>query len=599
MGLGLQKIRERVNIALFDSKDNVLQFMRIISLLLVSVVLAGVVYFYGFPKTPESIRINTILVRSSLIYFLVRYLIMLFYNFHPRKFIRERWLEGIILFLFFTNAVNPVFFENLLVINSLSIFVDNHSLLIFQVYFLLIALLELRFTAPSISSINIGPAKLLVLSFVLLIIGGTLLLMLPEMTHNNDIRFLDALFTATSASCVTGLSVLDTASYFTFKGQIIIMILIQLGGINIISFAAFFAIMSKRMGGLKYQSILKDLLSAEQLSDTKTLLRDILKWTLIIEIIGSILLYFPWKDIEFATQGDKVFSSIFHSISAFNNGGFSLFSDNLLMIGEKNMQMFQLIIMGLILTGGIGFFILQDIFGVRKIQEIFRFRWKEYSVMTRITIRTTFILITIGTVAFFFLEQGASLKTKEIGEQIITALFQSVSTRTAGFNTVDMSTLSVPILMLFMMLMYIGAGSGSTGGGIKITTFAIAIKASISTIKGKNYVELFKRTIPYSVVNRAYAIIVFALAVISISIFLLSIAEPDTDFIKLAFEEFSAFATVGLSTGITSGLSDFGKSIIISSMFIGRVGVLSIAMILSQRVVSRNYQYAKESVMVG
>lgn len=599
MGQWFQKIRERVNIVLFDSKDNVLQFMRIISLLLVSVVLAGVVYFYGFPKTAESIRINTILVRTSLIYFLIRYLIMLFYDFHPRKFIRERWIEGIILFLFFINAVSPVFFEDLLVIKSLRVFVDNHSLLIFQAYFLLIALLELRFTAPKISSINIGPAKLLVLSFVVLILGGTSLLMLPEMTHSHDIRFLDALFTATSASCVTGLSVLDTATFFTFKGQLIIMILIQLGGINIISFAAFFAIMSKRMGGLKYQSILKDLLSAEQLSDTKSLLRNILKWTLIIEIVGSVLLFFSWEDIEFASRGDKIFSSIFHSISAFNNGGFSLFSDNLLMIGEKNMQMFQLIIMGLILAGGIGFFVLQDIFGVRKIQERFRFRWKEYSVMTRITMRMTFILIGIGTVGFFFLEQETALKSKEIGEQILTAFFQSVSTRTAGFNTVDMSVLSVPILMLFMMLMFIGAGSGSTGGGIKITTFAIVIKASIATIRGKNYVEFFKRTIPYSVVNRAYAIIVFALAVISISLFLLSIAEPNTDFIKLAFEEISAFATVGLSTGITSGLSDFGKSIIISSMFIGRVGVLSIAMILSQRVVSRNYQYAKESVMVG
>jgi Trk-type K+ transport system membrane component len=324
-----------------------------------------------------------------------------------------------------------------------------------------------------------------------------------------------------------------------------------------------------------------------------------LKWTIYIEVVGGVLLYFSWAQIPFNSQGERIFSSVFHSISAFNNAGFSLFSDNLYQIGMQNMVAFQLIIAVLVITGGIGFFVLQDIFGVSKIRERFRFRWKEYSVMTRISIRMTMILLITGTIAFFFLEQETSMANKDLGDQLLTAFFQSVSTRTAGFNTVDMSLLSTPVLMLFMLLMFIGAGSGSTGGGIKITTFAVAIKASIATIRGKNYVDFFKRTIPYSIVNRAYSIILFALAVISISIFLLSISEPNIDFIKLAFEEFSAFATVGLSTGITPELNDFSKAIIISSMFIGRVGVLSIAMILSHRVVSRNYQYAKESVMVG
>ena len=599
MNSKLSNIRERLNIFLFDSKELVLQLLRIISLSLMVFVMIGVIYFYGFPKTQASIYFNTILVRGSLVFFLIRYLILFFYDFHPLRFIKERWVEGIILILFFIDAISPIFFDDLLFFQNLKVFVKNHSLLVFQIYFILIALWELRLTAPRISGINIGPAKLLVLSFVILILGGTGMLMLPEMTVNHDIRFLDALFTATSASCVTGLTVVDTGSFFTFKGQLIIMILIQLGGINIISFAAFFAIMSKRMGGLKYQSILKDLLSAEQLSDTRSLLRNILKWTIYIEVVGSILLYFSWENIPFASQGDRIFSSIFHSISAFNNGGFSLFSDNLYQIGIQNMIAFQLVISVLIITGGIGFFVLQDIFGVRKIWERFRFRWKEYSVMTRISIRMTSILLLAGTLAFFFLEQDTTLAGKTLSDQVITAFFQSVSTRTAGFNTVDMSLLSTPVLMFFMLLMFIGAGSGSTGGGIKISTFAIAIKASISTIRGKNYVEFFKRTIPNTIVNRAYSIIIFALAVISLSLFMLSISEPNIDFIKLVFEEFSAFATVGLSTGITPELNDFSKTIIISSMFIGRVGVLSIAMILSHRVVSRNYQYAKEAVMVG
>ena len=599
MGNKLSKIREQINISLFDSKELVIHILRNITFSLMLFVIGSVIYFYGFPKTEASIQYNTFIVRLSLVYFLIRFLILFFYDFHPLSFIKKRWIEGLILILFFVDAVAPIFFDDLLVFQGLKLFVKNHSLLVFQVYFLLIALWELRLTAPRISSINIGPAKLLGLSFIILILSGTGLLMLPEMTVTHNIKFLDALFTATSASCVTGLTVVDTGTFFTLKGQIVILILIQLGGINIISFAAFFAILSKKMGGLKYQSILKDLLSAEKLSDTRSLLKNILKWTIYIEVIGGILLYLSWGSIPFANQGERAFSSVFHSISAFNNAGFSLFSDNLYQIGIQNMVAFQLIIAVLVIAGGLGFFVLQDIFGVRKIRERFRFRWKEYSIMTRISIRMTFILLLVGAIGFFFLEQETTLANKDIGNQVLTAFFQSVSTRTAGFNTVNIGILSTPVLMLFMLLMFIGAGSGSTGGGIKITTFAVAIKASLATIRGKNYVDFFKRTIPYSIVNRAYSIILFALAIISISIFLLSIAEPNIDFIKLAFEEFSAFATVGLSTGITSELSDASKAIIIFSMFTGRVGVLSIAMILSHRVVSRNYQYAKESVMVG
>ena len=595
----LSKFRERINISLFDSKEQVIHILSIFTIGLMLFVMGGVIYFYGFPKTEASIRFNSILVRSSLVYFLIRYLVLLFYDFHPLQFVKKRWLEGSILLLFFVDAISPLFFDDLLLFQGLKIFVNNHSLLVFQTYFLLIALWELRHTAPKISSLNIGPAKLLVLSFLILILGGALLLMLPEMTVGHNIRFLDALFTATSASCVTGLTVVDTGSFFTLKGQIIILVLIQLGGINMISFAAFFAILSKKMGGLKYQSILKDLLSADQLSDTRSLLRNILKWTIYIEVVGGTLLYFSWGNISFANHGDRIFYSVFHSISAFNNAGFSLFSDNLYQIGIHNMISFQLIIAVLVITGGLGFFVLQDIFGVSKIRERFRFRWKDYSVMTRISIRMTFFLLLVGSIAFYILEQNTTLVGKSTLDQIVTAFFQSVSTRTAGFNTVDMSLLSTPVLMLFMLLMFIGAGSGSTGGGIKITTFAVALKASIATIRGKNYVDFFRRTIPYSIVNRAYAIILFAFTVISVSLFLLSITEPNIDFIKLAFEEFSAFATVGLSTGITPELSDVSKAIIISSMFIGRVGVLSIAMILSHRVVSRNYQYAKEYIMVG
>ena len=593
------KIRERINISLFDSKERVALILRRISMLFMLVVFAGIIYYYGFPKTESSVYINMILIRSILVYFLIRFLILFFYDFHPLQFLKERWFEGLVLLLFFIDAISPEYFDDMLVYGSLKAFVKQHSLLVFQIYFLLIFLWELRHAAPRIGRLNIGPAKLLVLSFVILILSGTGLLMLPEMTTSHNMRLIDALFTATSASCVTGLTVVDTARFFTLKGQIVILILIQLGGINIISFAAFFASISKRMGGLKYQSIIMDLLSADQLSDTRKLLRDIIKWTVMVELIGTLLLYFSWEEIPFDSQGDKMFSSLFHAISAFNNAGFSLFSDNLYQIGLHRMISFQLVIAGLVIFGGLGFFVLQDVLGYSKIRERSHFRWKEYSLTTRITLRMTLILLVAGTIAFYFLEQDTTLQGKSLPDGIITAFFQSVSTRTAGFNTVYIGAMSTPVLMFFMLLMFIGAGSGSTAGGVKVTTFAVAIKASIATIRGKSYVDFFKHTVPYPAVNRAYSIIIFALAVISISVFLLSISEPGIDFMNLTFEEFSAFATVGLSTGITPALNDFSKGVIIASMFMGRVGVLSIAMVLSRRVISRNYQYAKENIMVG
>ena len=599
MGNFIWRIREKINIFLFDSKENVLHYLRIISIIIMIAVMGTVVYYYGFPKTESSYRMNLLAVRFSLIFFLLRYFILLFYDFHPLRFIKERWIEGVILLFFFIDAISPILFSDLLFFKTLKVFVRHHGLLMMQFYFLLIALWELRLTAPKISRLNIGPAKLLVLSFLALIFGGAGLLLLPEMTHGGEFSFIDALFTSTSASCVTGLTVVDTGYFFTYKGQIIILLLIQMGGINIISFAAFFATMARKMGGIKYQSILKDLLSADKLSDTKNLLRSIIKWSVFIELTGSVLIYFSWDNIPFNNLGEKVFYSVFHSISAFNNAGFSLFSDNLYQIGIHKMFVFQIVIAILVILGGIGFFVLQDIFSINKIKERFLFRWKEYSLMTKINLRSTLVLIIIGMVAFYFLEQNNSIKSYDFADQIITSFFQSVTARTAGFNTVDFRIISTPMMIVFMLLMFIGAGSGSTAGGIKMTTFAVVIKSGIATIRGKNYVDFFKRTIPFSIVNRAYSIIVFALGVITFSIFLLSIFEPNIDLIRLAFEEFSAFGTVGLSTGITSTLSNASKLVIIFSMFMGRIGILSIAMVLSRRVISRNFQYAKESIMVG
>jgi len=594
------KIREKINLKLFDSKKGVLSIIRYLTIIIALFVLAETIYYYGFPQTESSYEINFIIVRISLIYFFIRYIIHLFFDFHPVEFLRKSWLEGIILLLFFFDAAFHSAFQEVFILTSLKNIIRAHSLLIFQLYFLIIVFLEIGHTGSRLAALKIGPASLLVMSFLILIFSGTGLLMLPEMTTGSHIHFLDAMFTATSASCVTGLTVVDTATFFTIKGKVIIMILIQLGGINILSFAAFFVTLSQKTGGLKYQSIVKDFLSTEELSDTRKLLRSIVKWSFFIELAGSILLFFSWENvIPFQNEEGKIFSSVFHAISAFNNAGFSLFSDNLYQIGENNLIGFQLVISLLVITGGLGFFVLQDLFGISNIRQRLNFRWKSYHITTKITLRMSGFLLLSGMLVFFILERNNVLYGKNLLDSIVVSFFQSVTTRTAGFNTVDTASLTKPVLFFFMILMFVGAGSGSTGGGIKVSTFAIALKSAVGTIRGKEHVDFFKKNIPFSTVDKAYSIILFAIFVISASTFALTIAEPDTRFINLAFEEVSAFATVGLSTGITPFLSMAGKIIIIISMFVGRIGILTIAMVLSRRVISSKYKYAKTSVMVG
>ncbi len=417
------------------------------------------------------------------------------------------------------------------------------------------------------------------------------------MTVNHHFDFINSLFTATSASCVTGLIVVDTATFFTLKGKLIIMLLIQLGGINIISFATFFATFSKSSGSIKYQSMMKEFLSTDQLSDSKSVLRSIIEFSLLMEVVGTILIYFSWGDVQFANWRSQLFTSVFHAISAFNNAGFSTFSNNLAQTGIRNLFGFQTIIIFLVFFGGFGFMAMQDAFSVKSIRQRMKTPWRRLNTGTKITLYMSLFLVTAGALVFYFLEKD-TMANEPWYHVVVTSIFQSVTTRTAGFNTVNIGKLATPVLIFFMFLMFVGAGPGSTAGGIKVTTFAVIIKSALATIKGKNNVVFFKRTIPFTIVNKAYYITLFSISMIFASTFLLSISEPDNSLLSLLFEEFSAFGTVGLSTGITASLSVAGKTIIIASMFVGRIGTLTLAMALSTRVISTKFRYAETSVMV-
>ncbi len=594
----LFKIREKINLRLFNSKNLVAQVFHVLSFLVLSMVIGVAVYYYGFPKTDSSVRFNMEIMELSLIFFSLRYIVFVFYDFHPLDFIKQNWFEGGVLLFFVFYIIFPTFFNKLIFRDLFNDLVNNHSLLLLQLYFIAIIGIELGKSGSKIVALNLKPATLLVLSFVLLIGAGTGLLMLPEMTVQHHFGFLNSLFTSTSASCVTGLIVVDTATFFTLKGKLVIMILIQLGGINIISFATFFATFSRSSGSIKYQSMMKEFLSTERLSDSKNILRSIVEFSLLMEAIGTLLLYLSWGNVHFASWKSQLFNSVFHAISAFNNAGFSTFSNNLAENGVRNLYGLQIVIIFLIFFGGFGFVAMQDTFSIKSIRNRIKSPWRRLNTGTKITLYMSLFLIAIGALVFYILQKD-SMAGDSWYQIAVTSVFQSVTTRTAGFNTVNIGKLGTPVLLFFIFLMFVGAGPGSTGGGIKVTTFAVIIKSAVATIKGEKSVVFFKRTLPFSTIDKAYSIVLFSIAMIFISTFFLAITEPGVSLLKLLFEEFSAFGTVGLSTGITASLSAAGKAIIITSMFVGRIGTLTLAMAISTRVISTKFRYAETSVMVG
>ena len=474
-------------------------------------------------------------------------------------------------------------------------------MLFIQFYFFVLVGIELGKASSKLSLLKLNPPQLLILSFVILIFAGTGLLMMPEMTKEvHYMPFFEALFTSISASCVTGLIVVDTATYFTQKGHTVLMLLIQLGGLNIISFATLFAIFSKKGLGIKHQTMIQENFSSDSLLSGKGLLRKIFVFSFFIEVLGTILLYFTWSpQLKFPHLQEQFFYSLFHSVSAFNNAGFSLFGDGLSNHLIQNSFGIHLIIAGLIFFGSIGFPVIQDLFNLERIKKTLKTPWSGLKLSTQISFYTALILIAFGTLMFYFLEQQNSLNGMKIEGQLITSLFHSITARTAGFNTVDFSIIGTPMLIIFIFLMFIGASPGSTGGGIKTSTFTLIIYSALNTIKGQKRIEIGNRTISDELLHKAFSIFLFSASTIFIAIFVLSISDGNKGLMPIAFETVSAFSTVGLSTGITPNLSIVGKIVIMICMFIGRIGTLTLAFALSRKIKSYNHQYPNAHLTIG
>ncbi|MEZ4855271.1 MAG: potassium transporter TrkG [Gelidibacter sp.] len=475
---------------------------------------------------------------------------------------------------------------------------------IFEVGLFFYLLIRLSFLIKYIYKIYFNPAILFVGSFGIFSLIGAFFLMLPKVT-THGISFIDALFTSTSAICVTGLAVLDTAHDFTQLGQTVILILIQIGGLGILTFTSFFAYFFKESSSFREGMYVKDFTASENLQDVFKMAVKIVVFTLVLELLGAILIY---SSIDKVTSvQNKVFFSIFHSISAFCNAGFSTSSSSFYDPGLRFDYSLQWVIMALIVFGGLGYNIVFNTFTYFKNFFINLFHQKKrvqsvrvITLNSKIILITTGILLVAGFVFFYFAEANHTLKehTTTFG-RVTAAMFSSVTPRTAGFNTVDYTQVATPSLLFIILLMWIGASPASTGGGIKTSTFAIATLNIIATARGKKRIEINTREISSSTVNRAFAIICISLIVIGTGIILLLFFEPDKSLLAVAFECFSAYSTVGLSLNVTPTLTEPSKLVIILIMFMGRIGMLNLLFGMLGQVEQKFYKYPQENILIN
>lgn len=445
------------------------------------------------------------------------------------------------------------------------------------------------------------PAALVLTSFLLVIAVGTLMLKIPVSTKAGQIAWIDALFTATSAVCVTGLAVVDTGEYFTTFGQCVVLALIQIGGLGLMTISVFLFQWIGRSVSFRQRMAMQDLFAHTPREDIFNLVKTIVLFTFAAEFVGAALLTVHWST-ELALP-KAVYNGIFHSISAFCNAGFALFPDS--MMRYSNSFLLNLTVCALIVVGGIGFPVIYDL-------QSWYFERREkrvrLSIQSKTVLLTTAILIVAGALMFAVLERQSLSASHSTAECILAPLFQSITCRTAGFNTVDIASLKEATLAMMIFLMFFGASPGSCGGGVKTTTLALLTAFTVSRIGRRARVNMFKKSIPTETVTRSVSLILVSLGVISVILFLLLVGEsaagrkvagPHGAFLTLFFETVSAFGTVGLSMGVTPELSAWGKLWIILMMIIGRVGVLTFSYIIVRTGTVSGVEYSEENLMIG
>lgn len=477
-----------------------------------------------------------------------------------------------------------------------------------HILLLLISMIQLSKVVVSKLQRRIRPEMMFAYSFLIIILVGAALLLLPR-AHNGSLTFLDALFTSTSAVCITGLITVDTATTFTLTGQVIILLLIQIGGIGVMTFTSFIALSFFTQTSFTDQMALKNILSEDSMNNIFRTLMYTFFTTLIVEAIGSWILWWEIRNIPQEVIPNPTFFAVFHAISAYCNAGFSTLTDNLNHPAVRHLYGFQSWIALLIIIGGIGFPIVFNygklinhkirnlIYRITGSSKRMPSHVRIVNTTTRVVIITTLCLLA-GGIALFWLFEYGNLQDLPFRGKLAVSLFNATTPRTAGFNILPMDSLSAPTVVLTMFLMWIGASPLSTGGGIKTTTFTVAIKSIFSTLQKKEKVEIFKRQIPNENIKRAYTIIFLSILWICLTTLLLVVLVPESSITAALFEVISAISTVGLSLDYTSQLNAAGKIVICLTMFVGRVGLITLLFGMVHQQSSQNYTYAEDHVIL-
>jgi trk/ktr system potassium uptake protein len=591
-------------------KDKALEKVLVgVNALAAAVVVASFVLQFGFDQPLLPVRILHTLQVVLLCVFVAEKVVRHFNSVSKAEFWRANWYEIPLLLVL---AVAVAGAGRYYAPTGKEAAIVRHFVI--GVYLVVQVVAKLCRTSVDLAASGKNPTRTLIASFLVLIFSGAGLLMLPKASapDRESLSFVDALFTATSATCVTGLVVKDTGRDFSVMGQVVILSLIQLGGLGILVFGAVFALLLGQALSLRESVAMQDLLSAGTLSRIGNMIAFIFVGTILIEAAGAVSLFGMWgSDVP-----HRWFCSIFHSISAFCNAGFSLFSSSL--VGYREHWQVYLVVCPLIIFGGLGFSVLYDLANITadRVKRLFK-KWlnkryrlameapKRMRLQTKIVLTVSASLIVLGALAIFIFERYAAGPGTggdiPLTDRIADALFQSITARTAGFNTVDIAAMSASSRFILILLMFIGGSPGSTAGGIKTVTLAVVIMTAVAALRKRQEVEMFGRSVRVVVVGRAVMVTLLFVAVLFAGTLALNVTENASAFTmsQITFEAASALGTVGLTTGITPLLTSAGKLIIIAMMLVGRLGPLTLLAALTFDLKPAKYSYPYEAIMVG
>ncbi|MDD5064618.1 MAG: potassium transporter TrkG [Phycisphaerae bacterium] len=570
-------------------------------------VAATFVWLFGFDKPIFPVRILYVVQATLLFVFVIEKIVRLFNSVSKREFWRANWYE-VPLLLALAAAV----------LGSGRWFGEIEPFMVRRwsvgIYLVLQVVIKVCRTGVRLAASGRSPAQTLIASFLILIISGAGLLMLPKASTAENVSAVDALFTATSATCITGLVVKDIGKDFSLMGKVVILSLIQLGGLGILMFGVIFGLLLGQALSLRESAAMQDLLSASTVGRISNMIIFIFIAAIVIEAAGAVGLFWMWDNIpgKVTSIQQQWFFSIFHSISAFCNSGLSLFSDS--FVSYNKCWGVYVIICPLIILGGLGFIVLYDLIHIaadrikRFLGKLFYRRYylpkespKRMMLQTKIVLTATLFLIVFGMLSLLLFEHyaGQGGTTANIG--VRGAFFQSITARTAGFNTVDIKALAPASKCILILLMFVGGSPGGTAGGIKTVTLCVIMMAAVAVLRRRQEIEMFNRSIRTVTVYRAITVTLFFVAVLFTTVLALSITERANNFtmLDIMFETGSALGTVGLSTGITPSLTTAGKLIIIVVMFFGRLGPLTLLAAIAFNIKPVRYNYPDEAIIVG